>query len=148
MMQWFLTVIPLEKILWPWRDEDSSRYGRGIVQGWQWLSSWMVNAVAEQVPNIQRELTTSFRAKLPWEGGKCSGQYKGNLYCLARELVFWRCGRVSLLTTQVKHRRAWSAPGWVTVTRYICIVVEITYVYMCIDTQRVNPFELRKNCEI
>jgi hypothetical protein len=43
---------------------------------------------------------------------------KGNLYCLARELAFWWCGRVSLLITQVKLQRAWSAPEWVTDIHY------------------------------
>jgi hypothetical protein len=35
-----------------------------------------------------------------------------------RELAIWWCGRVSLLITQVKLQRAWSALGWVTATRY------------------------------
>jgi hypothetical protein len=55
--------------MWPWWDEDSSSYGRGFVRGRRWLSSWTADAVAKQVPNIQRELRSSFGAKLPWEGG-------------------------------------------------------------------------------
>jgi hypothetical protein len=62
------------------------------------------------------------RIKLPEEaslrGRKCSGQCKGILYCLSRELAFWWCSRVSLLIMQVKQRRALSAPGWVPDTRY------------------------------
>jgi hypothetical protein len=71
------------------------------------------------LPNIQRELTPSFGAKLPWEGGSVADSIRGNLYCLARELAFWWCGRVSFLITQVKQRWAWSVLGWVIVTRYI-----------------------------
>jgi hypothetical protein len=41
-----------------------------------------------------------------------------NLYCLASELAFWCCGRVSLLITQVKQRRALSVLEWVTATLY------------------------------
>jgi hypothetical protein len=48
-----------------------------------------MDAVAEQVPNIQRELTSSFEAKLPWERGSVADSIRGNLYCLARELAFW-----------------------------------------------------------
>jgi hypothetical protein len=50
----------------------------------------------------------------------CSGQYiKGYLHCLARELAFLTiCSRVFLLITQVKQRRAWSAPGREPATRY------------------------------
>jgi hypothetical protein len=74
-----------------------------------------------KMPNIQRELTSSFEAKLPWEGESVldsNVSIRGNLFCLAREVVFWRCGTVSLLITQVKQRRACSAPGWVPATRY------------------------------
>jgi hypothetical protein len=49
------------------RDEGSSRYRCGFVRG-RWSSSWKADAVVEQVPNIQRELTSSFGTKLPWEG--------------------------------------------------------------------------------
>jgi hypothetical protein len=41
------------------------------------LSLCTVDTVA--VPNMQRELTLSLQAKLPWEG-KCSEQYEENLY--------------------------------------------------------------------
>jgi hypothetical protein len=105
--------------LWPWWDEDSSRYERGFVRGRRWLSSWTADAVAKQVSNIQREHTSSFGAKLPWEGGSVADSIRGNFYCLARELAFWWCGRVSLLITQVKLQRAWSVFGWLTATRYI-----------------------------
>jgi hypothetical protein len=123
--------------LWPWWDEDSSRYGRGFVWGRRWLLSWTVDAVAEQVPNIQRELATSFGAKLPWEGGSVAVSIRGNLYCLARELslAFWWCGRVTLLITQVKLQRAWSVLGRVTATRYNSNISLLpTYgVYACIS---------------
>jgi hypothetical protein len=58
---------------------------------------FMVHTVA--MPNIK--LTSRSGAKLLREGG-CSGQYKGNLYCLARNLAFLvmlYCSRVSLVTT-------------------------------------------------
>jgi hypothetical protein len=47
---------------------------------------------------------------------------RGNLLCLARELAFWWCGRVSLSITKVKQQRArvgaWSALGWAPATCY------------------------------
>jgi hypothetical protein len=58
------------------------------------------------------------RGEASLEEGSVADSIRGNLYCLARELPFWWCGRVSLLITQVKQRRAWSVLGWVTATRY------------------------------
>jgi hypothetical protein len=58
------------------------------------------------------------RDVISWEGGSVADSIKGNLYCLAREVAFLACGRVSLLITQVKQQRAWSALEWVPTTRY------------------------------
>ena len=49
----------------------------GFVRGRRWMSS------GEEAPNTRRELTLSFGTT-----GKCSGQYKRNMYCLACELAF------------------------------------------------------------
>jgi hypothetical protein len=59
-----------------------------IESGSDRFSLSMVETVAAS--NIQRELVLSFGIKLPKEEVKCSGQYKGDLYCLVRELDFWR----------------------------------------------------------
>jgi hypothetical protein len=67
---------------WQGWDEDSSRYGRGFVRGRWGLSSWTADAVAEQVPDIQRELTSSFGTKLPWEGGSVADSIRGNYTAL------------------------------------------------------------------
>jgi hypothetical protein len=64
------------------------------------------------------KLTSSFGSKLPWEGVSVADSIRENLYCLASELAFWWCGRVSLLITKVKLQRAWSSLGWVTATCY------------------------------
>jgi hypothetical protein len=95
----------------------SSKYEHGFVRGRRGLSLLTTDAVAKQVLNIKRELTSSVGAKLPWEEGSVEDSIRrGNLYCLARKLAF--SGRVSLLTTHVKQQRAWSASGWVSATRH------------------------------
>jgi hypothetical protein len=98
--------------LWRCLDVDSSRYGRAFIRGRRWLSSWTMDVVAEQVPNIQRELTSTSGRSFPEKGEVLADGIWGNLYCLARELAFWWCGRVSLLITQVKLQRAWSMSTW------------------------------------
>jgi hypothetical protein len=70
------------------------------------------------LPNIQSERTLSL-GKLPWEGGVCVADSKNITYTASLvSYFFWWCNRVSLLIKQEKLQRAWSAFGWVPVTRY------------------------------
>jgi hypothetical protein len=60
-------------------------------------------------------------------GGGVSDSIRGDLYCVTSELAFWWCSRVSLLITQGKQQRAWSAPGWVPATHYIINKVSLNF---------------------
>jgi hypothetical protein len=77
-----------------------------LVRWWQWKSSEKKKGMCSYVcrpgatgvslctmetvglPNIQRELKSSFGTKLPEKGGSVADSTRGNLYCLASELAF------------------------------------------------------------
>ena len=60
-------------------SSGSSGYGRGR----QWLS-----VTADAVGEHPEKFHAKLRDEASPSGKKCSGQYKGNLYCLTSELAF------------------------------------------------------------
>jgi hypothetical protein len=103
-------------LAWPHHHEHSIQaeigvwwrpvLGRDYVEllGWDEVSSWSIHgivrtadAVAEQVPNIQRELMHSFGViYASLRGGNVADGIKGTCSTWHGSLHFWQCGRVSV----------------------------------------------------
>ena len=72
-----------------------------------------------------------------------------NLYCLASELAFLViCSKVSFMIMHVKPKRAWSALGWVTATRYMynslfCCFLNLHQFFLYSSTKTIRWTQLK-----
>jgi hypothetical protein len=120
-----------------WRRSDSGVWwrpvsGRASVELWAFVAMVMrIHSGTDVVLSgydggcrHERRMPLLSRCQSSREGGRVADSRRGNLYCLASELVFWWCGRVSLLITQVsKDERVQHLDGWplhVTISLEVC----------------------------